>query len=334
LVSLYITSVEDKAGKTTIGAGLGRWLRDSGKKVAFFKPVVGQGDSVATEAVEPDAVFMKELLGLDEPAESMSPVIADWNQLSGAFKEAYAKIASGRDVVISEGPCELSILGALEARVIAVESYSASAPQVKYIDHYQGLGKHLLGIVYNAVPAGKLKQVRDEVIRQLEGSGIEVLGVLPEDRALLTLTVGELVRCIQGKMLNSGGQSAELIDSIMIGAMTVDSGPTYFGRKKNKAVLIRSNRPDMQLAALETATRCLILCGDTPPIPAVLYGAEVKNVPIILTETDVATTMDNIEAALVSNRFRQGKKLPRLSELMGRQLDLPAVYKGLGLSAG
>jgi BioD-like phosphotransacetylase family protein len=334
LVSLYVTSVEGGAGKTTIGAGLGRRLRDSGKKVAFFKPFIGQVDSPPTETAEPDARFMKELLGLDEPLESISPVIADWNQLPGVLKEAYTGVASGKDVVISEGPCELSILGALEARVIAVESYSTLAPMVKYVDHYRGLGKHLLGIVYNGVPAGKLDLVRGEVTRQLEGSGIEVLGLLPEDRTLLTLTVGELVQCIQGKMLSSSERSAELIDSVMVGAMAVDSGPIYFGRKNNKAVLVRSNRPDMQLAALETSTRCLVLCGDTPPIPAVLYGAEVKNVPIVLTENDISSTMDNIEAALVNNRFRQEKKLPRLTELLGQQLDIPAVYKGLGLVAG
>jgi BioD-like phosphotransacetylase family protein len=334
LVSLYITSVEEGAGKTTIGAGLGKQLRDSGQKVAFFKPVIGRSEPSPTGTAESDALFMKQVLGLDEPVESISPVVADWNQLSGTFKEAYTRIAAGKDIVISEGPCELSILGALDARVIAIESYTASAPRVKYVDHYQGLRKHLLGIVYNGVPASKLDQVRGEVTRQLEGSGIDVLGVLPEDRTLLTFTVGELVQCIQGKVLSSAEQSAELIESIMIGAMTVDSGPVYFGRKSNKAVLIRSNRPDMQLAALETATRCLVLCGDTPPIPAVLYGAEVKHVPVILTETDVASTMDIVEAALASNRFRQEKKLPRLAELMGQQLDLPALYKGLGLVAG
>lgn len=334
MVSLYITSVEEGAGKTTIGAGLGRRLRDGGKKVAFFKPVIGRDSSSLAETGENDAWFMKGLLGLEEPVEIISPVVTDWNQLSGAFKEAYNRVTSGKDVVISEGPGESSIVKALDARVIAVESYSAPAPRVKYIDHYRGLGKHLLGIVYNGVSAGKLDQVRSEVNRQLEGSGMDVLGVLPEDRALLTLTVGELARCIQGKMLNSDERATELIDSIMIGAMTVDSGPIYFGRKKNKAVLVRSDRPDMQLAALETATRCLVLCGDTLPISAVLYGAEVKNVPIILTENDIANSMDNIEAALAGNRFRQEKKMPRLTELLGQQLDLPALYKELGLVAG
>jgi BioD-like phosphotransacetylase family protein len=334
LVSLYITSVEEGAGKTTIGAGLGQQLRGSGHKVAFFKPVIGQSEPPPTGTAESDALFMKQILGLDEPVESISPVVADGNQLSGTFKEAYARIAAGKDVVISEGPCELSILGALDARVIAVESYSASAPRVKYVDHYQGLGKHLLGIVYNGVPASKLEQVRNEVTQQLEGTGIEVMGVFPEDRLLLTMNIGDLARCVQGKVLNASEQSAELIESIMIGAMTVDSGPIYFNRKANKAVLVRSNRPDMQLAALETATRCLVLCGDTPPIPAVLYGAEVKHVPVILIEADVASTMDTIEAALASNRFRQEKKMPRLTELLGQQLDMPALYKGLGLVAG
>ena len=99
MVSLYVTSVEEGAGKTTICAGLGRYLQESGQRIGFFKPVVGQGRLSATEAPEPDAVFMKQILGLEEPVESISPVMADWNQLLSGLKGAYARVATGKEVV-------------------------------------------------------------------------------------------------------------------------------------------------------------------------------------------------------------------------------------------
>jgi len=159
-----------------------------------------------------------------------------------------------------------------------------------------------------------------------------MLGVLPEDRVLFTITIGELAECIQGEVLNSAEQSGELVENLMLGALTVDPGPEYFGRKSSKAVMVRSNRPDMQLAALETATRCLVLCGDTPPIESVRYGAEAKKIPIILTKTDITAAVNNIELALDKSRFNHEKKLPKLIEFTEQYLSFQAVYRGLGLA--
>ncbi|GAH61283.1 unnamed protein product, partial [marine sediment metagenome] len=193
-------------------------------------------------------------------------------------------------------------------------------------------GKHLLGVVINKVPRSKLEPVREEISAQLGEAGINVLGVLPEDRVLFTLTIGELAEHLQGKILNCAEKSAELVENFMLGAMVVDPGPEYFGRKNNKAVIIRGERPDMQLAALETSIKCLILSGDTAPIPSVLYQAEARKVPIILAKGDTVTLVATIEDALSQTRFNQEKKLPRLTEIMEQHFNFQAAYQGLGLA--
>lgn len=331
MVCLYVTSVEERAGKTTVGAGLGRHLLESGKKVGFFKPIFTRGEH-SSEATDRDALFMKQVFALDDPVDSICPVIDDQSELPSRVKEAYNRISSGKDAVITEGVCELSIVQALDARVIAVEGYSALSSGVRFVDRYKDLGKHLLGIVLNKVPVKKLGRVRDEVVAQFSGMGVDILAVLPEDRLLFTLTIGELAERVQGEVPNSAEQSAELVENFMLGAMTVDPGPEYFSRRSHKAVIVRGNRPDMQLAALETSTRCLILCGNTPPTDAILYGAEVKKVPIILTRGDIIATVGNIEDALDESRFNQEKKLPRLVEIMGQHFNFASVYRGLGLA--
>jgi len=170
-----------------------------------------------------------------------------------------------------------------------------------------------------------------EMTTQLSEAGIDVLGVLPEDRLLFALTVGELAEYLQGEILNCAEKSAELVENFMLGAMGVDPGPEYFKRKTNKAVVVKGERPDMQLAALETSTRCLVLSGNTPPIPTVLYRAEDKKIPIILARGDTITTMASIEDALGKTRFNQEKKLPKLTEIMEQHFNFQAVYRGLGL---
>ena len=230
-----------------------------------------------------------------------------------------------------EGRGELSIIEALDARVIIVEGYSGDLSKAE-INRYKDFGKYLLGVVLNKVPPSQVERVSAEISTQFGGAGINLLGVLPEDRALSTLTVGELAGYIQGEILNSSEGSAELVENVMLGAMVVDPGPEYFGRKANKAVIVRSERPDMQLAAMETSTRCLVLSGNTSPISEVLSRAENKKIPIILVKGDTTALVTSIEDALDRTRFHQEKKLPRLTRIMEQHFNFPAVYAGLSLS--
>jgi BioD-like phosphotransacetylase family protein len=313
-------------------AGLGRHLKGAGKKVGFFKPMVAD-ISRPEEAVDTDTEFMKRILDLKEPLENLCPVIG--GNIASEVKKAYDRVAEGKDVVIIEGvwrqrpggrPIEAAyeVVKALDAKVLVVEPYSEAVS----INKYRDFGEYLLGVVVNKVPVSRVEAVRE----QLGGADIDILGVLPEDRLLFSLTVGELAERVGGKILNDAEKSSELVDNFMLGALTVDSGLDYFGRKDNKAVVVRAERPDMQLAALETSTRCLVLSGDAPPSHPVLKGAKAKGIPIIATGNDVNTTVMNVEQALGRTKFNQAEKLPRLAGIMEPNFDFQALYKGLGLA--
>ena len=333
MVTLYVISSE-KAGKTAICAGVGKQLLRDGKKVGFFKPIIADSEKVSMEDANSDAEFIKHIFNLEEPVDYLCPVITDQDKLVNNIKEAYAKVSQGKDVVIVEGISEQSqasyqIAEALDASVIIVEGYSKDLPKVK--NGYKDFGEHLLGVVLNKVPRSRLEYVRNELSAQFGETGVNILGVLPEERALSALTVGELAENIQGEILNSSERSEELVENFMLGAMCVDHGPEYFGRKANKAVVVRSERPDMQLAALETSMRCLVLSGNTAPVPAVSYSAEAKGIPIVIAKEDPVGIVASVEDTLGKTRFNQVKKLPRITEIMEQHFDFKALYQGLGL---
>lgn len=324
MAALFVVSTEEAAGKTTICAGLGKYLLGNGKKAGFIKPLIA-----GENGIDRDAAFMKQVLNLPEAVESLCP-LGNVKKI----KEAYNKVSQGRDVVIVEGRLgqnaddNLSLVAyeiakALSARVIVVEAYSRAS---EFVEGYKGFGENLLGVVLNKVPESQLKRVQAEASKQFGAAGINVLGVLPEDRVLFALTVGELADIIQGKILNSTEKTAELVENFMLGAMVVDSGSDYFGRKNNKAAVVRGDRPDMQLAALETSTRCLVLSGSNqPPIYNVLQKAEDRGIPIISTVKATTDIVTSIENALSQGRFNQEKKMPKLAEIMKQHLNLKAV---------
>ncbi|OGO24463.1 MAG: hypothetical protein A2144_01725 [Chloroflexi bacterium RBG_16_50_9] len=325
MAALYIVSAEEAAGKTAVCAGLGKFLQGNGKKVGFLKPLT------AGTNVNGDTVFMKIILDLPEPAESLCPPLSEANKV----KEAYDKVSQGKDVVIVEGGvgpspddsasrASYEIAKAISARMIVVEAYREGASG--FINVYKGFGGSLLGVILNKVPQSQLKRVQSEGAKQFSAAGINMLGALPEDRVLFTITVGELAENIQGKVLNNAEKSTELVENFMLGAMVVDSGLSYFGRKSHKAAIVRQDRPDMQLAALETSTNCLVLSGSNkPPVYNVLEKAENRGIPIISTELGASDIVTNIDSTLRKSRFTQEKKLPRLADVMKQHLNLQSV---------
>lgn len=320
---LYVTSLGKGIGKTMVCAGIARQMQKDGKKVGYLKLVSADGNMAG------DAVFMKSILGSQESAESMCLSIKGKDGNASKIKQACNQVAQAKDIVIAEGlPLEESgeIVKAIDATILIIEDYGNRLA----IDGYKALGKSLVGVMINRVPVKELGRVSSEASAKLGMSGIEFMGVIPEDRMLCAITVAELAEKLQGKILNLPDRTAELVENVMVGAMAVDPGPEYFGRKANKAVVVRGERPDMQIAALQTSTRCLVIGGGAEPIPVVSNQAEVKKVPIISAKGNTVGIIEAIENAVSNARFGQEKKLPRLSEIMGKQFNYQALYKGMG----
>ncbi len=322
MLTLYLVSAEGAAGKTAICAGLGRNFFARAKKVGYLRLTPnGTGSG--------DAAFLKDVLPLPEPAESLCFTVTDSGAGANQLKDAYNSIAAGKDVILIEGSLSqvsYEIARVLNARVIVLAGYTSP---LKLTDSYSGFGQNLLGVIVNKVPASQLKRVREEASARCQQVGIKLLGVLPEDRALLSPTVAELAECIHGKIINNEEKASELVENFMLGAMVVDSGLDYFGRKTGKAAIIRGDRPDMQLAALETDTRCLILTSySQPPVHNVMAKAKRKGIPVILTGNDTNAVVATVEDALMKLRFTQEKKLPGLMELLQKHLDFNAIGGG------
>ena len=303
---IYLVSAESAAGKTAICAGIGKYLTGEGKSVGYLKPLSsGENDT--------DVTFIRSVLGLAE-------VVKEPDMLKGK-DVVLVEGTVGPDAADSVSQAAYGAAREMKAKVIAVESYTGQASG--YIDSYKGFGDSLAGIIINKVPQSQLKQVAEKTKAEFEAAGITVLGLIPENRSLFSITVGELAQSLRGNILNSSEKTDELVDNYMLGAMVVDSGLDYFNRKTNKAAVIRLDRPDMQLAALETPTRCLVLSGGSASPPyTVLQRAEIKGIPIITTDYSTGDVIDIVEENLVKARCSQAKKVPALAEIIRQNVDL------------
>jgi len=125
----------------------------------------------------------------------------------------------------------------------------------------------------------------------------------------MSISVEELREGLGGEVLCVRRALNELVEHLMVGAMSVEGALTYFRRESNKAVITGGDRPDIQLAVLETSTRCLIVTGNLHPSPLIIGRAEKRGVPIILTHHDALTAIEVIENFFGKTRFHQEKRV-------------------------
>jgi BioD-like phosphotransacetylase family protein len=323
--ALYVTSWEGAMGKTTLCVGLGKSLEKDEQKVGYLR-------SAASEASPEDAQFIKEVLALEEPPEALS-IPGSASDLKKAFDE----ITKGKDIVLVEGQggigagetvrAEKDAAKALDAKVILILRCLKDPSWTKVIPVAQELGDSLLGIVINQVPQDKLESVKSEASSALGEQGLKLLGVLPEDRRLLGISMTELVKQLEATVMCCESSTDKLVENVMVGAMTPDSGADYFGRKDDKLVIAHGDRADLQTAALNTSTNGIVLTGGVGPVPKVRYLAEEKAVPILMTTQDTLPTLDRVIEAIEKAKFRQPAKADRAASIVAKHLDIEAVLQ-------
>ncbi len=194
------------------------------------------------------------------------------------------------------------------------------------------LGDSLLGIIINRVPSISEDFVNSLVSPYLEEQGIPVLGTLPEVRGLAAISVAELIEILDAEVLTDHYDPQSLVENLTVGAMTADAALRRFRKQTNKAVITGGDRTDIQLAALETSTSCLVLTGNLRPSPLIVKQAEEFGVPVLLVRPNTMEAIEQIEIVFGKTRLGQPKKLAQFQELLKENLDLERLYQALDLA--
>jgi BioD-like phosphotransacetylase family protein len=352
---LYITSTQNFSGKSALCIGLLRRFSKEGYKVGYMKPVSTTASVVHDRIIDEDANFIKQLFDLPDELDTMVPVTLNTSKMTAIMfgnekdlsfhvVEAFEKIIPGKDVVVLEGGGSLregwiinlappQVIQLLKPKVLVVVPYDNDLQLVDdLITARTRLGDALIGAVVNRVPKSKHEFLTKEVKPFVESHDVPVFAILPEKQVLLSVSVAELNEGLMGEILCATQHVNELVEHLVVGAMNVESALRYFRQKPNQAVITGGDRPDIQLAALEASTRCLILTGNIRPTPQIISRAEEKGVPILLTRYDTMSTIEHIEGFFGKTRFHQEEKIRRFEELLNEYMDFRAIYSSLNLA--
>jgi BioD-like phosphotransacetylase family protein len=122
-----------------------------------------------------------------------------------------------------------------------------------------------------------------------------------------------------------------MVETLTVGAMTADAALSRFRKQQHKAVITGGDRTDIQLAALETSTTCLILTGNLHPSPLIVKRAEEFGVAVLLVPMNTMETVEMIEDVFGKTRLGQASKLQQFESLVAEHLDFTRLYQAMDL---
>lgn len=350
---LLIGSMDAYGGKSVTALGMASQFRGCGVQFAYGKPLnIAENKQEVLEA-DREVAFVCESLNLDASQffptvltltpEAMHEWMTTAKPMQGRIKllEAAATLQEV-DVLLLEGPstmsegtlCGLSLLQqaeALEAHVLLVTRCHSSAAVDTLLCAKSILGDRLLGVVLNDIPESFTKTVQQTLVPFLEQQNILVFGQIPRHRLLRSISVRELKRQLNAELLCGGERLDLMVEQLKIGAMNVNSALRFFNKGSNMAVVTGGDRTDIQLAALESSTHCLILTGHFLPNSIVIQRAEDLEIPILSVDLDTLTTVEIVDRAFDQARLTESIKVDCIQHLFSEYADSQRLLKLLGL---
>jgi uncharacterized protein len=350
MIPLFFISNQPFSGKSSICVGLGRILAEEGLKVGYMKPLGTLPARVGEIITDEDAQYISGILNLKEGPEDICPIVltqqCEREGLKGPvfskgfidkIESAYKKIQKNKDIVIIEGAKSIedgSFLGIsakkisekIKAQIILVVRYSSEVvDQILFAKDF--LKELLSGVIINWVPKSQADYLEELIIPFLTKNKIEVLGSIPPSKILSSVSVKEIAEYLGGQIICAEDKKEELVETFMVGAMGQEQALKFFRRKENKAVITGGDRADIQLAALETPTKCLILTGNFQPSAIIMGRAEELGVPMILVNYDTLTAVEKAGEIIGHARFHEIKKIDKIIEVAREHINISKLLE-------
>ncbi len=351
-VVLLIGSIDPYSGKAAAILGFASHLQQQGVRVAYGKPLEIEDESRGIQDL--DLAFMTEVLQLSP--EAIAPTLLQLDSETMIHQMTHPQLEkdylqplkdyiqqSNADVILLEGPDDLNegrffdlslsdMAEQLTAHVVLICHYQSALVIESLLEAKARLGPQLMGVVINEVPEADLSTVNTVIKPYLETQSIPILGVLAFDPILRSIRVGELVRQLDAEVLCCPDRMDLMVEDFAIGAMNVNSALKYFRKSNHKAVITGGDRTDIQLAALETSTLCLILTGRLPLDPRIQNRAEELEVPVLSVDLDTFTTSERIEQMFGQISLHDTVKIRFIQDLMSKNVDFSRLWTSLGLA--
>ena len=350
---IYLCSLREHVGKSLLSIGIMRKLQEDGKKVAYFKPIGIPKGAFSNKADRDVGFIQSTIFKTTYPYDIINPVsIPDCYYVDlidaskkedylADIKKAYDELAKKYEYIIIEGAPSIKkyirvglddvtvaqALGINELVYIQTESSDKCIDNLFFSKKYfEFRNVKIKGVIFNRIDHEYRARIEELEENHIKRYDIPIIGLIEKSLELLSPRVSEIKEAIGGDLVNEAAIDGldAIVETYIIAAMNVDAALKYLRQVKNAVVITGGDRTNISLAALQEDVRALILTGFIQPDVKVIYAANERGVPIILSPSDTYTTLRNM------GRVKPGiqeEEIKKVLELVKENLDWDILLK-------
>lgn len=362
LKKLYVSSIYQNAGKTTISLGLFKLFQEKKLKTSFLKPVGQQTVPVKNRNIDKDSYLIGEVYRCRQNMAEMSPVTVgsgyteqyifdpQKQTLPNKILKAYSKLTKSKDAIIIEGTghsgvgsvIDLSnadVARMLEAKVIIISEGGIG----RAIDEimlnkalFDQQGVEIIGVIINKVLPEKYARIKKVLTQGLKNKGLRLLGVIPMEPLLRDPTVEHLMSKLKLKLLTGEENLHRRVKNTIVAAMEPENMVHYL--TEGTLVLTSGDRVDNIMVAVsshlikqgkQSQISGIILTGGLVPGSKIVDLLKESHIPVLTSEEDTYTIAGKIDSFTCKIEKTDKDKISEARRIVKKYVDVEAILKGL-----
>ena len=360
LKNIFLSSIYQNAGKTTISLGLFRALKERNLRTAFLKPVGQQVVHVKDSSIDKDSYLIGEIFGRGRRLKEMSPVTIGpgytekyimnphKDELQGKILRSFETLTKRKDAIIVEGTGHAGVGAVIDnsnadvahllgSKVIIISGGGIGRSIDEIILNkalFELKGVEIIGVIVNKVRPDKYDRIEKAVGKGLENKGIKLLGVIPLEPLLSSPTVEQIKSRLNLKLLCGRTNIHNRVKHNIVAAMEPHHMIQYF--KDHTLVLTSGDRIDNILAAVSSHLVAesggvkiagIILTGGLRPSPKIIDLLKKSQIPILLTSDDTYSVAAKMEHLVPKIQKTDKDKIEEASKLVKKYVDIDTILK-------
>jgi BioD-like phosphotransacetylase family protein len=362
LKNVFISSIYQNAGKTTLSLGLYKVFTEKGLTTAFMKPVGQQTVTVHDHDIDKDTYLIGEVYHCRRQFKEMSPVT-----IGPGFTEQYIKnpqnevlrsrieksfkaLTKNKDAIIIEGTghagvgsvIDLSnadVAAMLGSKVIIVSEggIGRSIDEIMLNKALFDLKKvEVLGVIINKVLPAKYDRIKKILSQGLANKGIRVLGVIPMDPILKAPTVEQIMSRLNLKLLTGKSSLSRCVEETIVAAMEPHNMINYL--KDKTLVLTSGDRVDNIMVAVtahlitpgkRSQVSGIILTGGLTPNEKIMELLRKSRIPVLISNDDTYTLAGKIENLICKIQKSDKNKIAEALAVVKEHVDVDRIINTL-----
>lgn len=356
--NIFLSSIQQNSGKTTMSLGLLKALKSRRIKTTFMKPVGQQFVSVKDMDIDKDSYLIREVFKTRRHLKEMSPITIgrgytekyifnpDKARLGSVIEKSFDTLVKGKDAIIVEGTghagvgsvidfSNADVASLLNSKVIII-SGGGIGRSIDEISLNKALfdlkGVDVIGVIVNKVLPEKYAKIKKTLGRGLKNKGIKLLGVIPMQPLLSAPTVEQVKNRLGLKVLCGKENTNTRIQHTIVAAMEPHNMIDYL--VDGTLVITSGDRVDNILAAISShlvkggknlEVAGIVLTGGLMPNPKIVTLLRKSHIPVLITEHDTYTIAAEVEHLVPKIQTTDKDKIQEASRLVNQYVDVDAI---------